>query len=902
MLPRLETKLHPPRVADDFVPRPRLLDKLNSGLSRKLTLVSAPAGFGKTSLIASWIASTSHPVAWLSLDEDDNTLIGFVDYLTATIGMAFPTSCDHTQALLQGAQDVPVDALATSLINEVSQIAQDFALVLDDYHCIEGQAIHDVVTRLIRHQPRKLHLVIVSRTDPPLSLASLRAAHITEIRASDLRFSRDETQAFLTNATGMQMAADVVVKLDERIEGWAAGLRLALLTLRDRRDPTAYIETGMGADRHIMAYLLNEVLNRLKPAFQHFLLCTSILDRFCAGLFDAIGDAFDSGEGTGLSGSDFITWLDELGLFLTPLDHEWRWFRFHHLFQQLLRHRLNEVMSPEAVARLHVCAGAWFDRHGMIDEALDHFLTAGEPLMAARVVERHAHDALNAENFRTLLSWLVALPQDVVDSRAGLSTIKALLTFLQGKYTAAQQLIDQAAARAALEQRLQPECATVEGVSLRRRVAGEVSCLKVLQETLKGDASQCIAQAEQALRDLPQDCAYMRSAAVSYRALAQQRLGQFDKAERTLLDLMEQYGDKADTYSSRIGNSLGILYRNALRFAQLKPLAQRQLALAKRAGLLASICWPRYLLAVVSYEWNELDDAIEHLSYIRDHRYGVTMIIARRALIALALAQQACGQHDDARLMHEMLVKYQIDVAGGIDLEAQALEARLALLSGQPDRGIAWAHGVQLGPTRGFGGDEIAHLTHTQLLIAEGTPQSVQQALDSLERLCQATRDEHSWYLHVQVLAQKALALDALGQRRTAKETLQEALTLARPAGLLRTFVDLGPAMERLLMWLAERGQADAHLTRILAAYPRYGVHGNGKVSTSMVDVVDLLTPREVEILRLLEQHLSNKQIAQRLVITPETVQRHASNIFAKLSVHNRRQAVARARAQGILN
>lgn len=904
---KLQTKLHKPRLAHDLVPRQRLLNRLDEGLTQPLTLVVAPAGFGKTSLVVDWLATVALPAAWLSLDEEDNTLTGFVGYTAAAIETAFPGACSRTQVLLQGEHDAPANVLVTGLINDIAGISQDFVLVLDDYHTVLDRAIHDAVVRLIRHHPAQLHLVLVSRADPPLALEGLRAAHMTELRTGDLRFSREETQAFVTNAAGLQLNAEDLAQLDERMEGWVAGLRLALFSLKDRRDPATLIEMVSGADRHIMAYLLSEVLNRLPPDVRRMLLCTSILDRFCADECDAISAVFGANNANDepcMDGAAFIAWLEHTELFITPLDGERRWFRLHHLFQQLLRHRLAEVTRPQTLAALHASAGAWCARHGLVDAAINHALAAGDQEMAVQIVVQHAHDALNHEDFRTLRRWLGALPAGAPEQPA------SLLTYLQGRYAAMGPAIARAEARAIQEQRERPECACAEEAELRRRIYGEVACLKAIHAYITGDANQPIVLTTRALADLPQSCAYMRSAAIVFRAASQQRLGQFDVVEQWLTDELNRCGDVADTYSTRIAISLCVAYRDAGLFVHLKATAERLLHMAEKSGLLLSECWARLFLGVVSYEWNALDDAVAHLSHVRDHRYGVTMLIARRALIALARAQQAQGRGDDARRTHEMLVKYQLDMADSIDEETQALGARLALLSGQRDSAIAWAHGARLDLPPQFSGDDISHLIYADMLLAEGTPSSRRQALDTIEQVSQAAAEVHTDYLHTQTLARKALACEALGQRKAATETLREALALARPGGLVRTFVDLGPAMERLLLRSAKRGQINAHLARILGAFAqaRAGTRSNGHSAFAQrngayedATMADLLTPREAEILRLLQQGLSNKQIARQLVITPETVQRHASNIFAKLDVHNRRQAVSKARAMGLL-
>ena len=432
----LFTKLHRPPVTGDRVDRPRLIEMLNRGLQQgPLSLVCAAAGFGKTTLVSSWIESLTAgrggvtpplPAAWLSLDESDSDLVVFLRYFVAAIRTVFPESCAETLALLGAPQPTSQAPLVVALSNEIERLPARFVLVLDDYYAIRGEAVHDFLSELLRHWPQRLHLVLISRSNPPLPLANLRAkGQVTEIRTRDLRFTPEEAAAFLDKALPAPLSQSAVALLDQRLEGWIAGLRLVTLSLRAGADAETELAGLSGTNVEIADYLVDEVMSCQTPAILRFLLVTSILDRFCAALCECVLGSVAGSDGPPCDVPACIQWLESNNLFVIPLDNDRQWYRYHHLFQELLQRRLLAEVGPEQVTELHRRAAAWFVGQGLIDEALHHALAADDLDLAARLMEAGLCDVLNREDRSTLDRWLRLLPEEFIQRRPWLLMIKA---------------------------------------------------------------------------------------------------------------------------------------------------------------------------------------------------------------------------------------------------------------------------------------------------------------------------------------------------------------------------------------------------------------------------------------------------------------------------------------------
>lgn len=430
------TKLNIPRLSDDLVNRPHLLERLNRGLDRKLTLISAPAGYGKTTLAVIWLQDCPLRVAWLSLDEDDSDLVVFLTYLVAAVQNIFPDACPQTQSLVKAPQLPPVDYIATTFIDEINDLLQDlsassgpgFILVLDDFHTVHNDLINQLLTKVVNNLPLQMHLVICTRIDPHLPLASLRVhRHMMEIRTPDICFSQEEVNTYLEQVLGEKQSSETAALLEEKTEGWVAGLRLAALSMRSINDPAAFVTNFKGVHHNIMDFLVNEVLARQPKAVNDFLLQTSPLKRFCVPLCEAVTD-FNLDES-----QEILAEIELQNLFLVPLDFERGWYRYHHLFQDVLHGRLQDRFSREEVEILHRKASAWLARNGFIGEALRHALASGAVIEAAQLVEENRHSALNREDWPTLERWLDMLPEEIIQRNPALLLAKAWVLDIRGQ-------------------------------------------------------------------------------------------------------------------------------------------------------------------------------------------------------------------------------------------------------------------------------------------------------------------------------------------------------------------------------------------------------------------------------------------------------------------------------------
>ncbi|MCX6046467.1 MAG: hypothetical protein NT075_15295, partial [Chloroflexi bacterium] len=794
------------------------MTQLTQGLARgdNLTLVVAPAGFGKTTLVSQWIDTLSltdehapqgssaaennaHPpkidhVAWLSLDEYDNDLGLFLGYIVAALQCVFPAACPNTVGLLQGLRLPPVHYLATTLLSELAELPNDFILVLDDYHTIEETTIHQLVARLLDHLPRQSHLVLISRTEPPLPLARQRVRQrTTELRAAGLYFSRDEAQTFLRQALDKPPAPETITALHTQTEGWIAGLQLAALALRGQNDERSFVRSFVeNNNRHVMDYLMEEVLMRQPLAVQEFLVRTSILDRFCIPLCEAL---LGGGSKRARTPSSFLhhdpadhqtilEYLVQANLFVVALNDQGDWYRYHHLFQALLRHHLQAHATPTEIALLRSQASAWLANHGWIEEAVQQALAAGDHLTAAELVEQHRHELLNREDWRTLDRWLALLPAAQVRQRPGLLLAQAFILGLQYKFTAITPLLQTAAARLA-----------EENLTDAQLIQGEIDALWSQSWYWQNEGQQSLTAAQQALEQLPTTHLYVRSGALLYLGVAYHMVGQSTLAIKHLRAALEPHTAQANTLTTRVLFTLTTIHYLAGALTHLHETAQDFWQMATQANLSLSTVWGHYFLGVVYYEWNDLEAAAHHFSAVVDLRYSGHALAVHNGWLGLAWTAQAQGRNAEAQQQVAALLHFHREMNHLAFLPiTHAFQARLALQQGDGASALRWAQAAHLGPVRGpllF--PELPQLTLAKILLSQATAESVAEATLLLAQLQQIAENTHNTVRRIELLALQALAAASQGQTEQALTTLQRAVLLAKPGRFIRTFVDLGP-------------------------------------------------------------------------------------------------------------
>ena len=828
----LLTKLTRPLLAADQIDRPRLIEMLDRGLPGPLTLVSAAAGFGKTTLVSVWIDRLTTPdglplpAAWLSLDESDSDLELFLRYFVAAIRTVFPAACAETLALLQAPFAPNETPLLVTLSNELELLPARLVLVLDDYHSLRGQAVHDFLSELIRHWPQRLHLVLISRSNPPLPLAHLRAQGlVTVIRTRDLRFTIEETSVFLGQTLAAPPSPAAVAVLDQHIEGWIAGLRLASLSLRDAADVETAAAGLSGSNGAIADYLVDQVVAQQPPAITKFLLVTSILNRFCAPLCERVlaagagSDGNDGSDGSQCDAPACIEWLERANLFVIPLDNEREWYRYHHLFQELLQRRLRAEVGPEQVIELHRVAAAWFASQSLLDEALRHALAIDDFDLAAQLMANGFCAVLNREDRATLERWLRLLPEEFVKRRPWLLIMRAFTLQFSWQLAAVWKLLGQIEAR-------------LDEIGEDATYAGDLQdppALRGLIAVLRGQeaftaacqADRAIACCEEALALLPAHWRYVRGSAFVYWGMAMRARGQVDDAQRVLMSEYESLHDKTDTYALRLLFAACLNALESGRLEQVRQLAQLLLEQVKVSQLVLLQGWGHYFLGVVHYYWNELDAASQHFAELMDKRYAVHALAARNGMIGRARVHAARGDHAAAWQVMGLLSRLDLERFGQEGDDARSLQAQLAYWQGDMEKACRWADAyVAPVPNRLLNFVQDPHLARAHILLARGTAADVQAALDILAALHAIAKRACSVRLEIEILALRAVALAAQGQAGAALAALQQALDLAQPGGFIRVFVDLGPPLQALLQRLGTNRLGAEMVRPILAAFP----------------------------------------------------------------------------------
>jgi LuxR family maltose regulon positive regulatory protein len=888
--PILLTKLHRPPITADIIPRARLIEVLENGIHQAMTLFAAPAGYGKSILTSQWLEVSKFPGGWVSLDENDNEPRVLLTYLLAAIKRIFPETPLQTISLLQAANLPPAKELAHNLLNDLDGVAEPFILVLDDYHRISSKApVHDLLAELLRHPTPRLHLVLLTRRDPPLPMGSVRARGLlNELTTEDLRFTHEETKTFLERLLKVSIDEDTVAILDAKIEGWVAGLRLASLSLGRETDRDRFLRGFKESIRYITDYLVQEVLSGLSPARAQYLMATSILDRFCAPLcevFRLLRGEQEQGEDD-LSGRAFIEWLEKSHMFLIPLDAENRWFRFHHLFQTLLLNQLKRHYSSEEINGLHARASAWFADNGLITEAIRHALAAGDETVAAQLVVQNRQAALNAERWFVLEKWLSMLPDAIIQQRPELLIAQVWIHYYHFNYGFIPSMLD--AAESLLSH--QPE---------EHPLYGEIYLFRAVFYLFQGNAALSVKYVEDALERIPETEQFMRGTADTFFGVAGQMHGQKERVVNILTDLLHNQ-PLGDVRKVRVIFPLVLVHMISGDLSVAFTLNQQLKTLAISITSTHYIVWSSYLSGLIHYCRNELDLAIDHLSQAAELIYAILRRVSVDCLAALALTYQAAQQTDRAGATLDRLIEYAHSLSDPTSLNiANSCRTRLSLMQGEAvfSPGLADIDKA-MDEEPMFFYREIPAITHCKVLLEEGSDAGLQEAENRLQECLRLCRTQHNTFQMIFILPLLALAYEKQGRPDEAVTVLEEAVNLAGPGGFIRPFVEPGPELASPLKRLAEKNIAVAYIRQILAAFSPPAHPPSSIAQTSD----GLLTRREQDILELLAQRLQSKEIAEKLFISPETVRSHLKNIYQKLQVNNRRQAVAKSIDLGILS
>ncbi len=898
----IQTKLHQPPLPMGMVKRPRLTGWLNKHRDRPLTLVSAPAGYGKTTLISCWLETVDWPTAWVSLDEHDNELWGFLRYFLAAIRIAFPNAVPESKAMLEATILPSILTIAHKLINEIDQIEEPFILVLDDYHLIETSAIHELLNELLLHPPRSLHLVLGTRMDPPLSLVSLRADNqMTEIRSQDLRFNQEETKCLFQMMIGKTIDRTKLIEINDQAEGWVTGLRLAALAVHHRIG----LDTTKGElsvhNHYVTEYLVTEILTKQAVALSDCMLKTSILDRFCADLCEAVcsqGGALSGNRSSrsdskisDIHGQQFLEWLQASNLFVIPLDGNHEWFRYHHIFRSFLQQELARKLSPDEIARLHGAAGRWYAQNGWIEEALSYLLTANEIQSAIELVAQHRHRMMNTTQWPRLERWLSLFPPEVVENSGELWIIKIWLLYYRAQYheipTSLEYLSDILAGES--------------NQDVVNRLAGEIYSLRSAIAYNSGDAEETVYSGQNALDLLDPELWIVRVMARMYLGGGLLLSGDESRAYHTFYGAFEEEKVHSKRFKATLLMTACYFHWVTADLESMEHAAKQSIALCQESDHRQILGQANYHLGCVHYQHNHLSAAEELFASVVSRPYNNYGSPYTNSVCGLAKTYQALGREAEAREVIDESIAFLLGTGNTTQLLiVLALQAEIALMQDHLPAASQWARKLDpVPPMIPMTWFLAPHLTLVKVWLAQNTPASRDQARALLSQLEEYLENIHNTRFLIETLALRALLDQAIGDQPAAVESLEKALRLAQPGEFIRLFVDLGPGMVHLFAQLKVDKDLHTYTEQIRPVFPE---SQRAVPSINQGELLEPLTNRELQILELLGERLTNKEIAAQLVVTPVTVKGHTIHIYDKLGVNGRRQAVEKAKALGILS
>ena len=906
-IPVLSTKLHLPPFPLKAVNRSRLINLLNEGFSvgHKLALVSAPAGFGKSTLVSEWIESCRRPAAWLSLDENDNDSVRFLIYLISALQAISPGLGAGILDALQSQQLPSIETIQTTLLNEITAIPDDFALILDDYHLVDSKPIDEALTFLVEHLPPQMHLVITSREDPSLPIPRLRARNqLTEIRAADLRFTPSEAAEFLNQVMNLDLKVEEVAALESRTEGWIAGLQLAALSMKGQQDVPGFIQAFAGDHRYIVDYLVEEVLRRQPEPVRNFLLQTSILERLNGSLCDAV--TMQAGSKSKLEQ------LQRGNLFLIPLDDKREWYRFHHLFADvLLMHLIAE--QPDQVSVLHIRACEWFEKNNLTADAIRHSLSARDFERAARLIEKSIPFMRQSRQESILLGWLKALPDELFQDHPVLNVNYAGTLLQNGQFEGVVSRLQDIEQWLATPEEIRRQPVYVDEEEFQR-LPSSVHMYHAAIALAQGDVASTIEHARKVLELAREDNDFPRGSALSLLGLASWTSGDLETAYEMFSKGMAHL-QKVGFISDVIGGCVTLadirITQGRLREAMHIYEHGLQLATKQGAPIVRGAADMHVGISELCREHNDLITAEQHL--LKSKELGELNWLLKnpyRWRVAMAHIRQAQGEWDDALdLLDEAEPLYFSDFSPN-PRPVQALKARVWIKQGELEKAIDWARERKLSVEEEPSYlREFEQITFVRILLFqfqnEHSDSLLHDVINFLKHLLKSTEDGGRMGSVIEILILQALAYQMQEDVSAALSAVERALKLAEPEGYVRMFLDEGSDIERVLREASAHKIMPDYTARLLSAFEAerksLDVETPPSAAPDSKSLIEALSQRELDILRLFKTELSGPEIAQELVIALSTVRTHTKSIYSKLNVSSRRAAVNRAIELGLI-
>jgi LuxR family maltose regulon positive regulatory protein len=894
-------KLNRPRLPSGHVHRPALTERLDHHRNLPLTLVSAPAGYGKSILISCWLESSKETSAWFSVDEKDNDLRIFLSHFLAAVQTIFPDAGNETLEMIAAPELPPVEHLAGSLVNELEAIKKEFILVLDDIHLVREKTIFEIINELLRHPNPSMHMVLSGRRDPFLPISSLRAQdQVHEIRVGDLRFTAGQAQEYIEQELSRQIKPEAAETLTEKTEGWIAGLRLAALRIRHKGDIESLLPELTGGIQYVTEYLFNEVFENQGPEIRKYLLVSSVPEHFCASLCDALyGEDTDSAKNE-LDGRQFIDRLKKENIFIINLDTYNRWFRYHHLFRQLLQNQLKENCSDSVIAKLHICAGRWFAGHRMMEEAIRHFLAAGDTASAVEVVERNRQTILNNDKWYILKRLMSLLPDNIIRQRPELLLCRAWILYHQFRLVDIMPLMD------IIEPLLgdDPE---------EQALYGEIDFFRGYCVYFLNDGPRSLNHLKAALEKIPVSHYEIRGQTELLFGLASQMEGQKEEAIQVLSDLLHEYQAPDNLRKTRLIVSLVYMHIISGDLTEALTANQQLMDVATGSDYLYAGAWSLYLHGLIHFQSNELDDAVYYFKRAKEKRFILHARAAIDCIAGLAFAYQFQQMIDKANNEMDILFEFVSQLKDpGWQLIADSCRARLSIMQGETKIDVRWLkNGSSADKEVMVWWNDIPAVTHCRTLIFKGTDAGLKAAEEKLDEYLKLNRAQHNIYQQIDILILLAVVHNKQKREDKAADFLKQAAVLAAPGKIVRPFIESISNLAGLFDELIRQNIETEFINDLLDDYnPGKPVIKTEalkeetsllKISRASQPLVEPLTNREIDIMEMLDQRMQNKEIAEKLFISNETVKSHLKNIYQKMNVSSRREAVDAAKSLGIL-
>lgn len=900
-------KLRRPQTGPGWITRPRLLEHLDRVLQKPVALISAPAGFGKTILLIQWLERCPLPNAYLRLDSSDHEIPAFISGIIAALRQHFPDYLQKTSDLLRAQISVPAEIWVSTLLSDLDQFQDTpFVLALDDYHLVSNPLVDLLLTDILTMEPKSLHLIISARRNPSMSFSRLKAQDkVVEIKTSDLRFTDTEALSYIQQSINVPISFDAVHQLHKKTEGWAAGLTLAAISLRDDAHPEELIANLDRFDRPVSEYLLNQVFNQQTDEIQKFLLRTATFNQFCAAMLSEVLSS-DQNE---FEYQALLENIEDAQLFLISLDNQRIFFRYHHLFRQMLQSRQVLYLSPDQISLYHRRAAAWYVRQGQVNEALDHLITIKDWTGAAIVVESQFCDLLNKDDSLEISRLLGYIPEDFIPTRPVLLLMQAWVAHFSLRLMVIHSLINKIQT---ILDAVSPQEDAIEGVAplpgfeiiSHRTVQLNIWALQCIIFYLTNQGSQATKLAHQVVESLPKNWLFVRGNVMIYLGLSMVMEGEYPQAVNMLTQKYESLQQQRTVFGKRVLFSLAASHLLQGNLELCRQTAELQVRNAKEMNFLLMLGWGYYLLGRVYQEWNQLDLAAMYYKLVIDMGFNTNLYCSLESIAGYVYVLEALGQHELAQQSFDSLLHLFGEQISATAQPIMALGAWLKLHAGNYTEARRWANSfgtpITHQPIVWFHIPQIYKIKIQMQINSSENAAEVDHSMDEVQELAEST---HNIYTQIHILVMRTIWSARQGKRSLALQTLEKALRLGYPGGFIHFFIEQGPEMQDLLQAIAPTLKKEAGLNGYVATLiDAFSSPASPHTQpANLSPIKTLLTERELDVLKLLADRLSINEIAARLYISPSTVQQHAHHIYRKLNVNNKRQAVASADLLGIL-